>query len=97
MARREQPVQSAIIKHLTKRGAYVIKTIISNRSGVPDIIACYKGKFLGLEVKAPDLVHTATELQLHNIESINNANGIGAIVTSVDEAENILAKVDKEL
>ena len=43
-------------------------------SGVPDIICCYKGRFLGLEVKLP--TGRLTELQKRAIRRINHAGGI---------------------
>ena len=44
-------------------------------SGVPDIICCYKGRFLGLEAKLPG--GRLTELQKRALEKINRAGGIG--------------------
>ena len=40
-------------------------------AGIPDIICCYKGRFLGLECKLPG--GRLTELQKRAIEKINRA------------------------
>ena len=63
-------------------------------SGVPDIICCYKGRFLGLEVKLP--TGTLTELQKRAIDRINRAGGIASRVESVADVQKIIAKVDEE-
>ena len=43
-------------------------------SGVPDIICCYRGRFLGLEAKLPG--GRLTALQKRALERINRAGGI---------------------
>ena len=42
-------------------------------SGIPDIICCYKGRFLGLEAKLPG--GRLTELQKRALRKINAAGG----------------------
>ena len=51
-------------------------------SGIPDIICCINGKFVGIEVKA-DNGHPSA-LQLRNISLIEKANGIGLIIYPKD-------------
>ena len=63
-------------------------------SGIPDIICCYKGRFLGLEVKLPNGKLTA--LQRRAIEKINAAGGIARRVESVDDVREIIRQVDAE-
>ena len=63
-------------------------------AGIPDIICCYKGRFLGLEVKLPG--GRLTELQKRALEKINRAGGIGRRVESVDEVRAAIRLVDKE-
>ena len=43
-------------------------------SGIPDIICCYKGRFLGLEAKLPG--GKLTELQKRTLDKINAADGV---------------------
>jgi len=50
---KEQDYQKKIINYLEKNGAYVVKISVASKKGVPDIIACYRGRFLGIEVKTP--------------------------------------------
>ena len=47
-------------------------------SGVPDIVACMQGKFIGIEVKANGGVPTA--LQMKNLMSIVDNKGISLII-----------------
>ena len=63
-------------------------------SGVPDIICCYKGRFLGLEVKLP--TGRLTELQKRAIHRINQAGGIACRVESVEDAKRVIERVDLE-
>ena len=63
-------------------------------SGVPDIIVCYKGRFLGLEAKLP--IGRLTELQKRAIDRINRAGGIARRVESVEDVKAIIAQTDEE-
>lgn len=63
-------------------------------AGIPDIICCYKGRFLGLEVKLPG--GRLTELQKRAIEKINCAGGIACRVESVEDVREIITRVDTE-
>lgn len=91
----EKKIEIAIIKLLKKRGAYAISLHGSPMSsGYPDIIACYRGFFIGLEVKQPSTSHTATPRQLAQLKLINKAHGRGRVVVSVEEVENLLDELD---
>ena len=63
-------------------------------SGIPDIICCYKGRFLGLEAKLPGGKLTA--LQERALERINRAGGIARRVESVDDVRDVIAQADRE-
>ena len=49
----EKVIQSKIKSYLETRGAYVVKVIQASKSGVPDLLVCYKRLFIGIEVKRP--------------------------------------------
>lgn len=63
-------------------------------SGVPDIICCYKGRFLGLEAKLTS--GRLTELQKRALDKINRAGGIGRRVESVDDVKAVIRLADEE-
>lgn len=64
-------------------------------SGIPDIICCYKGRFVGMECKLPE--GQLTELQKRAIRKINLAGGIARRVESVADAMAIIQQIDDEL
>jgi len=57
---------------------------------VPDIIACYKGKFVAIECKAGN--GKLTELQKYNIEQIKTMGGL-AIVINESNIEELLTQL----
>lgn len=63
-------------------------------AGIPDIICCYKGRFLGLEVKQP--TGRLTELQKRTIEKINAAGGIALRVESEADVKSIILALDNK-
>ena len=63
-------------------------------SGVPDIICCYKGRFIGMECKLPG--GRLTELQKRAIHRINQAGGIACRVESVEDVKRVIEQMDAE-
>ena len=63
-------------------------------SGVPDIICCYRGRFLGLEAKLPG--GRLTALQKRALERINRAGGIARRVEIVDDVKAIIPQADRK-
>ena len=57
-------------------------------AGIPDIIICYKGRFIALEVKRPG--GKPTLLQKITLNKIEKANGIAKIVTSLEQVKQII-------
>ena len=64
-------------------------------AGFPDLMVCYKGFFVALEIKT--LVGRATFQQLKVIEDIRMAGGWAWVVTSVDEVSKYLGVIDHAL
>jgi Holliday junction resolvase len=84
----ESKIQSRILKGLKEAGIYAHKNIATNRSGIPDIIACVDGAYVALEVKSPG--GKPTELQLYNIEQIRKSGGIAEIVYSWEDVAKLI-------
>jgi len=68
----ESKLQKKIIDILEKNNCYVVKTIVCNRSGIPDLLCCVNGKFVAIEVKTKT---SESKLQEYNRQKIWNAKG----------------------
>jgi Holliday junction resolvase len=92
----ETKVKKAVTKILEQYGAYHFfpATHGYGRSGVPDIVACYRGKFIGIECKAGKGVPTA--LQLKELRLIEEAGGNSFVVRedTLSLVEVVLADID---
>jgi Holliday junction resolvase len=88
----EAKVKANVKKILTKYGVYYINPSTGGygSSGAPDIVACYKGVFIGIECKANGNLPTA--LQNKNLDDIKQCGGIAMVVneTNIGTVENTL-------
>lgn len=89
----EQKIQAKILNTLKKR-AYCVKVMAANKNGVPDILACYKGRFVAIEVKTN--TGRPTALQLANIDLIKENGGYAIIARSEEEVLELLERIDNE-
>lgn len=89
----EKSLRDRIVKYLTSVGAWNVVTTGVGRNGVPDLLVCYRGYFVALEVKKP-IGGVVSKLQRIEIRRIQRAKGIAEVVTSVDEVRAIVARVD---
>ncbi len=64
----------------------------SGMVGFPDVLCCYKGLFLAIEVKDGDN-HT-TAIQDYQIRKIKDALGVAFVVWSLDEVKKIVQLID---
>lgn len=87
----EQKLQKKILDWLTKNGFYTVKTIVSNKKGVPDILACSpRGRFVAIEVKYG--ANKASKLQEYNLAKINEAGGIAFVTWDL---ETVIARLQQ--
>jgi hypothetical protein len=88
----EKLVKKKVTTILKSLGAYYFYPVTGGygRSGVPDIICCFNGNFIGIECKAGD--NKATALQLKNLEEIQAAGGFAFIINedNIDSLERVL-------
>ncbi len=77
---------------MIEQGAYVVKIVLANQTGVPDLLACYKGRFLAIEVK--DTGKKATKLQEYNIDKIHKSDGIAIVADSLDQVKKIINNIN---
>ena len=59
------------------------------RSGIPDLVCCFQGRFIGIEVKAPGKRTNTTTMQDREIASINAAGGTALVVDDVAQIKHI--------
>ena len=92
----EKKVKDAVKKLLNAHSAYYFSPVTGGfgTSGVPDIVACIQGKFIGIETKAGKGKPTA--LQEKNLMNIMNTGGI-AVLVNEGGIETLKLFLDAEL
>lgn len=93
----EKKVKKKVVEILKQYGAYYFYPVTGGfgASGVPDIIACYNGRFLGIEVKADAKKRGPTALQQKNLSQINATGGVGVVIdaNNLDELEEVMERL----
>ena len=77
----EKNFENKVKKFLKEQGCYFIKYWgggAFTKSGVPDLLVCYNGYFVGVELKAEN--GKPSELQIHNLNEINKSGGYGILL-----------------
>jgi Holliday junction resolvase len=76
----EAKVKKKVVDILKAAGAYYFFPATGGfgRSGVPDIIVCFKGRFIGIECKAGS--NKPTALQENELKKIRAAGGNAFVV-----------------
>jgi penicillin-binding protein-related factor A (putative recombinase) len=59
------------------------------RKGLPDLVGCYRGRFVGLEVKLPTNKKGATLYQEETLKKIKAAGGLAFIVRSLADVKRV--------
>lgn len=90
MAQPEARLSRSIMAALKQRGAFVFKVWGSEHmmAGLPDIIGCYRGRFIAVETKMPG--NTTSRRQDFVIAKIRAAGGQVVVAYSVAEALKVL-------
>lgn len=105
---REAHVQAQILQYLRLRGAWAERfnsggfmdtrghyVKLNTAAGCSDILACYRGRFLALEVKRDDKAK-ATLTQEQFLGGVRRAEGLAAVVWSVEQVKALLDAIDLE-
>ena len=86
------------LKHLLeKRGAFwsMIKGGANSKNGDPDMIVCYKGRYIGIEAK--DIYGSQSEWQKLRQKQIEDAGGIYILAKAdIKTVEDVLDRIDEE-
>jgi Holliday junction resolvase len=90
----ERDITRAIVDYLKLRGCWVYKVhgSLGARPGVPDLVCCWRGKFIAIEVKVPQPLNTPKQIEGHlnlaqrrELNAIARAGGMALVVHDVDD------------
>jgi Holliday junction resolvase len=86
----ETKLQRSIQKYLNNIGAYEFKVhgSIYMKAGIPDIICCYNGLFIGIECKVGN--NKMSQLQEAHKNQIIKAKGIHILAYSLNDVKNVI-------
>jgi hypothetical protein len=88
----EKKVKQRVVVQLKALGAYYFYPTTGGfgSSGVPDVVCCYQGRFIGIECKAGKGKTTA--LQDKNLQEISAAGGLAMVVNeeTVEQVTDLL-------
>lgn len=86
----ETKLQKSIQKYLQSKGCYEFKVHGSAymRAGIPDIICCYNGKFIGIECKVGK--NKQSKAQEKHMNEIIESGGIHILAYSLDDVKAII-------
>lgn len=95
---KEKYYENKIKALLKARGAWYIKYFgggYYSRPGTPDILACYRGRFIAIEMKSEH--GRVSQKQREEMARIESAGGIGCFIypVNMDAVESILNALDK--
>lgn len=89
MKRLEKDVRKEVIDYLNKNRIFHMRIEDANLSNHPDLILCYKGSFVGVELKRDE--STKARLgQLKVLQDIRDSGGYGGVVGSLEELKELL-------
>lgn len=93
---KEGALVTKIKMYLKDKGAYVEKIWGGGfqAAGIPDLIACYKGRFLGIEVKLD--YNKPSEIQKAKLKLINKSGGVGIVAYSLSDVIEVIERLDRE-
>lgn len=94
---REKDFENQIKQYLFDAEAWYVKFFANRmtKSGIPDILACVNGYFVGIEVKAQSGHPSA--LQLHKCSEIRKAGGFAFIVypSGFEQLKSFIKSLEK--
>ena len=90
----EGRIKTDIRRFLTDSGAFWsnVQGGPGSKPGDPDIVACYKGRYIGLEAKSEKGVQS--QIQKVRESEIIKAGGIYEVVRSVDDVKRVLESIE---
>lgn len=94
----EGKVKKAVKEYLKSVGAWYYMPVSNGmgRVGCPDILVCYRGKFMAFETKAPGKRKNVTPNQQREIDEITSAYGLALVVDDVEQVKEAIHAQDLE-
>lgn len=77
----EKNFENKVKKFLEEKNCWFLKYwggAAYTKSGIPDLLVCCNGFFLGVEIKAPK--GKPSPLQIHNLKQIHEAGGLAILL-----------------
>ena len=77
----EKNFENKVKKFLEEKNCWFLKYwggAAYTKSGIPDLLVCCNGFFLGVEIKAPK--GKPSPLQIHNLKQIHEAGGLAVLL-----------------
>lgn len=91
--RTEDRIEKDIEQYVCERGGIAYHQNIKGRQGLSDLVACYKGYFIAIEVKRPGRSHVRVQQKLY-ADEVSDAGGIAMITDSLDFVAQVLDIID---
>lgn len=91
----EAGLQASIVQWLKTRGIWVMKAHQTGitQKGIPDLICCVRGRFVGLEVKTETGQTTALQDREHLL--IMKSGGICRVVRTLEAVRIIIEEIER--
>lgn len=91
----EKNFENRIKDYLDQQGVWYVKFFANafTKVGIPDLICCAHGRFVGIEVKAPH--GRPSKLQLRNLKRIDKAGGYAVLLypDQFDQFKNLILHI----
>jgi Holliday junction resolvase len=90
----EGKVKARLKRELEARGVYFVMPVagLYGRAGIPDVLCCVRGRFIGLECKATDK-EKPTKIQVYEMGKIEKSGGETFVVDPTTMAD-VLGYID---
>ena len=90
----EGRVKAKVRKYLSEIGAWFFMPVSNGMGahGIPDVVACYRGRFIGIECKAPGKRGNTSELQKRQLKAISDADGFSLVVDDVSQLVSFISE-----
>lgn len=95
----ESRISRAILDYLKRQRIFAFKVHggPNQMAGLPDILACVDGIFVGLEVKVPGKRHNTSLKQKRVHQLIGESGGLAFVVCSVPEVEALIVDIRAQI